>query len=319
MKAYKGFNSKRQCRGFQFEEGKTYEEPTAILCDKGFHACEAPLDVFGYYPPVADDGTLNKYHEVELEEVLEEKSDDTKRVAKKIKIGAELNIFNLVKAHVEYVKEHVEDKKEDTGDYSAVSNTGDYSAASNTGYRSAASNTGYRSAASNTGDYSAASNTGDRSAASNTGDYSAASNTGYRSAASNTGYRSAASNTGDYSAASNTGYRSAASNTGDYSAASNTGYRSAASNTGDRSAASNTGDYSAASNTGVEGIAVAWGVKAKAKGAKGCYIVLSEWGDYDYANNTRPLKCAKMFKVDGKKIKADTFYKLVEGKPVEVE
>ena len=274
MKAYKGFNSKMQCRGFQFEEGKTYEEPTAILCDKGFHACEAPLDVFGYYPPVADDGTLNKYHEVELEEVSEEKSDDTKRVAKKIKIGAELNIFNLVKAHVEYVKEHVEDKKEDTGNCSAASNTGDYSAASNTGYYSAASNTG---------DYSAASNTGNCSAASNTGDYSAASNTGYRSAASNTGDRSAASNTGDYSAASNTG------------------------------------DYSAASNTGVEGIAVAWGVKAKAKGAKGCYIVLSEWGDYDYANNTRPLKCAKMFKVDGKKIKADTFYKLVDGKPVEVE
>ena len=283
MKAYKGFNSKMQCRGFQFEEGKTYEEPIADLCHKGFHACEAPLDVFGYYPPVADDGTLNKYHEVELEEVSDKTSVDTNRVARKIKIGAELNISNLVKAHVEYVKEHVGDKKEDTGYGSAASNTGNYSAASNTGYRSAASNTG------------------NYSAASNTGDYSAASNTGYGSAASNTGYRSAASNTG---------YRSAASNTGNYSAASNTG---------DYSAASNTGDYSAASNTGVNGIAVAWGAESKAKGAKGCYIVLSEWGDYDSKKQKRPLKYAKMFKVDGKKIKADTFYKLVGGNPVEVK
>ena len=238
MKAYKGFNSKMQCRGFQFEEGKTYEEPIADLCHKGFHACEAPLDVFGYYPPVADDGTLNKYHEVELEEVSDKTSVDTNRVARKIKIGAELNISNLVKAHVEYVKEHVGDKKEDTG------------------YGSAASNTGYRSAASNTG---------------------------YRSAASNTGYGSAASNTGNYSAASNTGYGSAAS------------------------------------NTGVNGIAVAWGAESKAKGAKGCYIVLSEWGDYDSKKQKRPLKYAKMFKVDGKKIKADTFYKLVGGNPVEVK
>ena len=292
MEAYKGFNSKMQCRDFQFEEGKTYEEPTAKLCDKGFHACEAPLDVFKYYPPVAEDGTLNKYHEVELEEVSDETADDTKRVARKIKIGAELNIFNLVKAHVEYVKEHVEDKKE------------------NTGYCSAATNTGYCSAATNTGDYSAATNTGDCSAATNTGDRSAATNTGDCSAATNTGDRSAATNTGDCSAATNTGYCSAATNTGN---------RSAATNTGNCSAATNTGDCSAATNTGVNGIAVAWGAGAKAKGSKGCYIVLSEWGDYDFKKGLRPLKCAKMFKVDDKKIKADVFYKLVDGKPVEVE
>jgi hypothetical protein len=156
-------------------------------------------------------------------------------------------------------------------------------------------------------------------AASNTGDYSAASNTGDYSAASNTGYRSAASNTGDYSAASNTGYQSAASNTGDYSAASNTGYRSAASNTGDYSAASNTGDYSAASNTGyrsaasVEGsesVAIVTGKDSKASGAKGCWIVLTERDD-DYH-----ILSVKAVKVDGKKVKAGTFYTLRDGKVV---
>ena len=51
MKAYKGFDKDMKCRGFQFKEGETYEEPEAKLCEKGFHACEAPLGVMEYYPP----------------------------------------------------------------------------------------------------------------------------------------------------------------------------------------------------------------------------------------------------------------------------
>ena len=102
----------------------------------------------------------------------------------------------------------------------------------------------------------------------------------------------------------------------------NTGNRSASTNTGDRSASTNTGDYSASTNTGyrsastVSGkssIAVAWGKESKAKGAKGCYIVLAE---YDEECN---LINARMRKVDGKKIKADTFYTLKDGKVIEAE
>lgn len=43
MKAYKGFNKGLTCRGFQYEEGKTYEEQEAKLCKSGFHACENPI------------------------------------------------------------------------------------------------------------------------------------------------------------------------------------------------------------------------------------------------------------------------------------
>ena len=53
MKAYKGFNKDMTCRGFQFEEGKTYEEENAELCNKGFHACLAPIDVLKYYAPAS--------------------------------------------------------------------------------------------------------------------------------------------------------------------------------------------------------------------------------------------------------------------------
>ena len=100
MKAYKGFDKNMQCRGFQFEEGKTYHEDEAELCKRGFHACENPLDVFGYYTP----GKNSIYREVELEDISEERnSDDTKVCAKTIKIGAKLDVAGLCKAHFEYV------------------------------------------------------------------------------------------------------------------------------------------------------------------------------------------------------------------------
>ena len=148
---YKGFNKDMQCRGFQYEEGKTYETDKASLCQEGFHACECPLEVFRYYSPTDAMGNIQKYHEVLLDEVSNGRDDsDTKVCAKKITIGAELNFLGLAKAHIEWVKRQT-DKNKNT-----ASNTGDYSAASNTGYRSAASNTGNCSAASNTGDYSVA-------------------------------------------------------------------------------------------------------------------------------------------------------------------
>lgn len=91
------------------------------------------------------------------------------------------------------------------------------------------------------------------------------------------------------------------------SAATNTGYQSAATNTGDWSAATNTGNRSAATNTGKDGVAVSWGRRGKARGEKGCYLVLAE---YDDSNN---LVCAKMEKVDGERIKENTFYTLKNG------
>ena len=172
MKAYKGFDKNMQCRGFQYEEGKVYETDEAKLCESGFHACERPLDVLAYYPP-GD----SVYHVVELDEVSNERRDDSKVCGKKIKIGAAIDIAGLVKATVDYTFEKSDKSKR-------KHTTGNCGAASATGYRGAASATGNCGAASATGNCGAASATGYRGAASATGYCGAASATGYCGAAS---------------------------------------------------------------------------------------------------------------------------------------
>ena len=92
---------------------------------------------------------------------------------------------------------------------------------------------------------------------------------------------------------------------------------SKATNTGNQSAATNTGDESAASVEGFESIAIVTGYDCKAKGSLGCWIVLTERGEWD--GNTYPIKCVKSFKVDGKKVKSNTWYKLINGKLTKCE
>ena len=284
MIVYKGTDKDMKCRGFKFDLGKEYVEEEAKLCNKGFHGCEYPLDVFAHYAP-AD----SRFFVADLDGVTDEEEEgDSKRAGTKIKLRAEIGIAGIVKAAVEYIKEKAESSKTQTGNYSAATNTGN---------RSAATNTGNRSAATNTGDCSAATNTGDCSAA------------------TNTGYRSAATNTGDCSAATNTGYRSAATNTGCCSAATNTGCCSAATNTGDRSAATNTGYRSAATVDGKESIAIVTGVDSKASGAIGCWLVLTERCGWN--GDTFPIKEVRAVKVDGEIIKPGVFYKLENGEVVE--
>ena len=319
IKGYKGFDKDLKCRDFQYEVGKEYSTDKAVACNTGFHYCENPMDVLGFYAPCGDTGNPNRFCEVEGSGDFDTPNYD-KLCCTRLKVSAEIGLQGLIKAGVKFILDRVkwnDNKQFNTGYCSAATNTGDCSAATNTGNRSAATNTGNRSAATNTGDCSAATNTGNRSAATNTGYCSAATNTGNRSAATNTGYCSAATNTGYCSAATNTGDCSAATNTGDRSAATNTGYCSAATNTGNRSAATNTGDRSAANVEGKESVAIVTGKDSKAKGALGCWLVLTERGEWD--GNGYPIKEVKAFKVDGDKIKADTWYKLVDGEPIEMK
>ena len=100
IKAYKAFDKDLSCRGFKYEVGKEYEETGDIkACEKGFHACPYPLDVFGYYTPAG-----SRFCEVEQSGKIDDSESD-KVCSSKIRIGAEIDIRGLVKAAVSYVKE----------------------------------------------------------------------------------------------------------------------------------------------------------------------------------------------------------------------
>ena len=107
MKAYKGFKKNMTCRDFQFEEGKEYHEENAVLCESGFHACEDPLDCFNYYDPGE-----SVYHEVELDEISNKKSEDSKICGKHIKVGARLSVAKICELHFEYVKSKTTNSKQ---------------------------------------------------------------------------------------------------------------------------------------------------------------------------------------------------------------
>ena len=97
--AYKGFDKDMQCRGYQFEVGKTYEHDGDIkICERGFHACESPFDVWLYYGPFE-----SRFAEVELSGKQKAHDDDSKVVAAKIEIKAELTMPDFINRAVEWI------------------------------------------------------------------------------------------------------------------------------------------------------------------------------------------------------------------------
>ncbi|MFG9350684.1 hypothetical protein ACEP28_35375 [Pseudomonas aeruginosa] len=172
--AYKGFKQDLTCRGYQFEIGGTYKHEGEVeACASGFHSCEYPLDVFGYYAPGE-----SRFAIVKASGHLSRHDDDSKIASATLVVEAEISIPTMISRAIDWIMSKVDKSVEQTVVGETASNTGDYSAASNTGNRSAASNTGNRSAASNTGDYSAASNTGYQSAAEVSGKESVAASLG---------------------------------------------------------------------------------------------------------------------------------------------
>ena len=64
VKSYKGFDKNLCCRGFQYEVGKEYEMDGNIeVCERGFHACESPLEVLDHYF-FMNDGSMARFCEV---------------------------------------------------------------------------------------------------------------------------------------------------------------------------------------------------------------------------------------------------------------
>ena len=228
--AYKGFDKSLKCRGFQYEFGKEYEMDGRITCcERGFHACESPLEVFDHY-----DMLNSRFAVVEQSGEIDKEENTTKVCSSKIKIKAELNLADIVKLGVEWIKDVTSPaklkKETDLND--------------------------------------------------------------------NGGYSAHIGSSGDSAKIGSSGNYAQIGSSGDYAQIGSSGY------------------YAKIESTGNHSVVMAAGNNSIAKAKIGNWITLSEW---DCINGVYTPICVKTEKVDGERIKADTFYKLVNGEFKEVE
>ena len=99
--SYKGFDKNMECRGFQYEVGREYEMDGEIkCCNRGFHACKSPLEVWDYY-----DMLNSRFAEVEQSGKIDEEEKSTKVCSSHIKIKAELKLADIINIGVEWLKD----------------------------------------------------------------------------------------------------------------------------------------------------------------------------------------------------------------------
>ncbi|HBO3494050.1 TPA: hypothetical protein L4S61_002192 [Pseudomonas aeruginosa] len=145
--AYKGFKQDLTCRGYQFEIGGTYKHEGEVeACASGFHSCEYPLDVFGYYAPGE-----SRFAIVKASGQLSRHDDDSKIASATLVVEAEISMPTMISRALDWIMSKVDKSVEQTVVGETASNTGNRSAASNTGNQSAAEVSGQESVAASLG------------------------------------------------------------------------------------------------------------------------------------------------------------------------
>ena len=302
--AYKGFDKKLKCRGFQYEVGKEYEMDGDIKCCKrGFHACESPLEVFDHY-----DMLNSRFAEVEQSGEIDKEEDTTKVCSSKIKIKAELNFADIVKLGVEWIKDVTSPSKlkketdlNDNGGYSAkIGSSGYYAKIGSSGYSAKIGSSGYYAKIGSSGDSAQIGSSGYSAQIGSSGDSAKIGSSGYYAQIGSSGYSAKIGSSGYSAKIGSSGDSAKIGSSGDYAKI------------------GSSGDYAKIESTGEHSVVMAAGYNSIAKAKIGSWITLAEWKkDHEYGK-WKPI-CVKTEQVDGERIKADTFYKLIDGEFKEVE
>lgn len=107
VETYKGFDKNFKCRNHQYKEGDEYSTDKPIsICSHGFHSCENPLDVFGYYAP-AD----SRFAKCQASGNIENEDSDTKIASSTLKIKAEISLHQMIEAGIEFIFSRVKKAK----------------------------------------------------------------------------------------------------------------------------------------------------------------------------------------------------------------
>ena len=287
IKSYKGFDENFCCRDFQYEVGKEYEIKGEIkCCERGFHACESPMEVFDYY-----DMLNSRFAEVEQSGQIDKEDDNksTKICSSRIKIKAELKLADIINIGVEWLKGITSSSKV-KADTDLNDNGCDYAQIGSSVYYAQIGSSGY---------YAQIGSSGDCAKIGSSGYYAKIVSSGESAQIGSSGY---------YAQIGSSGYCTKIGSSGDCAKIGSSGNCAQIGSSGNCAKINSTGEYS---------VIMCAGKNSAAKAKAGSWITLSEWV-YDEEKEITIPKCVKTEYVDGTRIKADTWYKLIDGEFTEL-
>ena len=132
------------------------------------------------------------------------------------------------------------------------------------------------------------------------------------------GYYAQIGSSGDYAQIGSSGDSAKIGSSGDSAQIGSSGYYAQIGSSGNYAQIGSSGYSAQINSTGEDAVIMCAGSRSKAKGKKGSWITLAEWVKDEEKGRYVPV-CVKTERVDGEKIKEDTYYTLKNGEFVEVE
>ena len=327
MKGYKAFSKGMICRGKQYAENTVFEEDEAIVCEKGMHFCKEPLEVLEYYPLVDGNGNISEFAEVEA--LDEPKTDDgQKYCSKKLKIGAKISFAKLVQASVNFEYEKIANTKIKTTkkDYAQIGSSGNLAQIGSSGYYAQIGSSGNLAKIGSSGDSAQIGSSGNLAQIGSSGDSAQIGSSGNLAQIGSSGNLAQIGSSGYYAQIGSSGNLAQIGSSGDYAQIGSSGNLAKIGSSGDYAQIGSSGNLAKIgssgnlakiNSTGKYAVICCAGDNCIAKGKIGSWITLSEWKFDENEKCNIPI-CVKTEKIDGIKIKEDTFYRLKNGEFVEV-
>ena len=319
MKGYKAFEKGLICKGKQYAENTVFEEEKAEICQSGMHFCKKPLDVLDYYPLVNENGEITEFAEVEALDDC--KTDDNKKYCtKKLKIGAKISFAKLVEASVNFEREVPTETKIKT-------TSKDSAKIGSSGYFAQIGSSGNSAKIGSSGDYAKIGSSGNFAQIGSSGDYAKIGSSGNSAKIGSSGDSAKIGSSGDYAKIGSSGKFAKIGSSGNFAQIGSSGYfaqigssgdSAKIGSSGDSAKIGSSGDYAKINSTGKYSIICCAGNGSIAKGKIGSWITLSEW-KYSEEEKVYIPVCVKTEKIDGERIKEDTYYMLQNGEFMEVE
>jgi hypothetical protein len=311
--SYKAFDKNMRCRDFQYEVGREYEMDGDIkCCNRGFHACKNPLEVWDYY-----DMLNSRFAEVEQSGKIDEKGNSTKVCSSHIKIKAELKLADIIKVGVEWLKDITSPSKFKTD--GALNDNGDRSKQiGSSGYFAQIGSSGNSAKIGSSGNSAKIGSSGDYAQIGSSGNSAKIGSSGNSAKIGSSGYYAQIGSSGNSAQIGSSGNSAQIGSSGNYAQIGSSGDSAKIGSSGNYAQIGSSGNYAQIDSTGEDSVIMCAGNNSMAKAKAGSWITLSEWKWNNEKSRYIPT-CVKTEYVDGENIKADTWYRLKNGKFVEVE